>query len=78
VRGGSRCARAPADPRRVCAREGMAGATRNSLETSVPKQCQQWWVPESGHNLEIVETQARKRGQRPCDPAVKERKASFT
>jgi hypothetical protein len=37
VRGGSRCARAPADPRRVCAREGMAGATRNSLETSVPK-----------------------------------------
>jgi hypothetical protein len=53
----------------------MAGATRNSLETSVPKQCQQWGVPESGHNLEIVETQARREAS---DTAVKERKASFT
>jgi hypothetical protein len=30
-------------------------------------------VPESGHNLEIVETQARSEAS---DPAVKERKAS--
>jgi hypothetical protein len=60
--------------RAACARAREWRARRETrLRRVCPKQCQQWGVPESGHNLEIVETQARSEAS---DPAVKERKAS--
>jgi hypothetical protein len=62
--------------RAACARAREWRARRETrLRRVCPKQCQQWGVPESGHNLEIVETQARREAS---DTAVKERKASFT
>jgi len=56
--------------RAACARAREWRARRETrLRRVCPKQCQQWGVPESGHNLEIVETQARR--ARPATPRSK-------
>jgi hypothetical protein len=75
VRGGSRCARAPADPRRVCAREGMAGATRNSLETSVPKAVPTMGCPNPAITLKLSRL---RHAARPATPRSKKQRRRNT